>query len=70
MLYNARKDAFEEYQILLAPFYYKKGDALATYIESNMDEMNQLKPLNIPEDPDFEGEPEELSVIQEEQEEE
>lgn len=53
-LYNVRKEKHEEYQILLAPFYYKKADALATYIEFNMDEMNQLKPLIIPDDPDFE----------------
>ena len=39
-LYNVRKDKHEEYQVLLAPFYYKKGDSLATYIEFNMDEMN------------------------------
>jgi hypothetical protein len=28
------------------------GDSLCTYIEINTDEMNQLKPLVLPEDPD------------------
>ena len=46
-LYNLRKDKYPEYQILLAPFYYKIGDSLVTYIECNMNEMNQLKPLEI-----------------------
>ena len=39
-LYSVRKDTCDEYQVLLAPFYYKKGDALAVYIEENMDAMN------------------------------
>lgn len=47
---------------MLAPFYYKKADALATYIEDNTDAMNQLKPLVIPDDPDF---AEEESVAEE-----
>ena len=47
-----RKDEFPEYQALLAPFYYKIGESLVTYIECNMDEMNNLKPLVLPEDPD------------------
>ena len=56
-LYMTRKENNEEYQVLLAPFYYKQADSIATYIEYNMDEMNNLKPLNLPEDPDFdEGE--------------
>lgn len=47
-----RREKFPEYQVLQAPFYFKQGDALASYIESNLDEMNQLKPLQQPEDPD------------------
>lgn len=34
----------------MAPFYYKLGDALATYVEMNVDEMNNLKPLNLQQD--------------------
>lgn len=51
-LFVTRKDKYEDYQILLAPFYFKIGDALATYVELNLDEMNQLKPLELPDDPD------------------
>lgn len=35
------------------------GDSLCTYIEINTDEMNQLKPLELPEDPDEVDEQEE-----------
>jgi len=55
-LYNLRKEVYPEYQILLAPFYYKIGDSLVSYIECNMNEMNVLKPLELPEDPDDEAE--------------
>lgn len=51
-LYILRKEKYPEYQVLLAPFYYKVGDALCTYIEINTDEMNQLKPLVLPDEPD------------------
>lgn len=51
-LYNLRKDQYPEYQVLLAPFYYKIGDAIVSYIECNMNEMNALKPLVLPDDPD------------------
>ena len=51
-LFVTRKDQYQDYQILLAPFYYKIGDAIATYVELNMNEMNILKPLELPEDPD------------------
>jgi hypothetical protein len=30
---------------LLAPFYYKLGDCLATFIELNTDEFGNVKPL-------------------------
>lgn len=36
----------------MAPFYYKVADSLATYVELNLDEMNQLKSLELPDDPD------------------
>ena len=51
-LFVTRKEKYQDYQILLAPFYYKIGDAIATYVELNMNEMNVLKPLELPEDPD------------------
>lgn len=37
---------------MVAPFYYKRADLLVFYVEGNMNEMNQLKPLELPEDPD------------------
>ena len=49
-LHVLRKDNYPEYQVLLAPFYYKIGESLVSYIECNMNEMNQLKPLVLPED--------------------
>ena len=65
-LYITRKESYPEYQILLAPFYYKMGDSLCTYIEINTDEMNQLKPLNLPEDPDDEDDQiEEVAEVEE-----
>ena len=39
-LYVLRREKYPEYQILQAPFYFKTGDALGTYIEFNLDEMN------------------------------
>lgn len=33
------------YVNLLAPFYYKLGDYLATFIELNTDEFGNIKPL-------------------------
>ena len=47
---------FLEYEILLAPFYYKLADSLVTYIEFNMDEMNNLKPLELPLEEESESE--------------
>jgi hypothetical protein len=47
-----RKDKYPEYQVLLAPFYFKVGDGLATYIELNTNEVGALKPLEIPDDPE------------------
>lgn len=40
----------EKMQIVLAPFYYRLGCALGTYVECNVNEMNHLKPLVVPED--------------------
>ena len=51
-LYLLRRDKCQEYQVLLAPFYFKVGDSLANFVELNTNEMNQLKPLVLPEDPD------------------
>ena len=51
-----KKDNFLEYEILLAPFYYKLADSLVTYIEYNMDEMNNFKPLELPLDEESESE--------------
>ena len=39
-LYNLRKEQYPDYQILLAPFYYKIADSLVSYVECNMNEMN------------------------------
>ena len=48
-LFELRKEQYPEYQVLLAGFYYKVGDSLCNYVECNTDEMNQLKPLEMPE---------------------
>ena len=34
----------------MAPFYYCLANALSTYVECNVDEMNNLKPLELPDD--------------------
>ena len=49
-LYLARKESHPEYQVLLAPFHFRLADSLATYVELNLNEMNQLKPLRFPDD--------------------
>ena len=50
----------------MAPFYYKLGDALATYVEMNVDEMNNLKPLNLQQDSEGEeAEDEQLENLSE-----
>ena len=53
-LFVQRKEQYPEYQVLLAGFYYKVGDSLCNYVECNTDEMNQLKPLEMPEEEDEE----------------
>lgn len=47
-----RGEKYPEYQGLLASFYYKVADSLISYIECNTNEMGQMKPLVLPEDPD------------------
>ena len=42
-------------QIVLAPFTYVQGKHLATYVEFNVDEMNNLKPLELPDDSEDEA---------------
>jgi hypothetical protein len=44
-LVQLRKGQGSDYQIILAPFYYKAGDYLATFIELNSDEFGNVKPL-------------------------
>lgn len=58
-LHDVRKDGYPEYQVLLAPFYFRIGDALATYVELNTNEMGALKPLELPLDPDEDQEDQE-----------
>lgn len=40
-----RKSQGMNYEALLAPFYYKLGDYLASFIELNTDEFGNVKPL-------------------------
>ena len=43
----------------MAPFTYVQGKHLATYVEFNVDEMNNLKPLELPDDSEDEAPAEE-----------
>jgi len=36
----------------LAPFYYKLGDAIATFVELNTDEFGNVKPLDFEDSED------------------
>jgi hypothetical protein len=38
------------YVLLLAPFYFKLGDSIATFIECNTDEFGNVKPLDVSAD--------------------
>ena len=74
-LYEVRKERHPDYQILLAPFYFRIGDGLSTYVELNTNEMGALKPLELPTDPDDveqeeEVKQEEASVVEEQAEDE
>jgi hypothetical protein len=40
------------YMMLLAPFYFKLGDSIATFIECNTDEFGNVKPLDISDSSD------------------
>lgn len=40
--------------MLLAPFYYKLGDSIATFIECNTDEFGNVKPLDVSDSSDDE----------------
>ena len=40
-------EASKWYILLLAPFYYKLGDSIATFIECNTDEFGNVKPLDV-----------------------
>jgi len=44
-LVTLRKEQGHDYQLMLAPFYFKLGDYLATFIELNTDEFGNVKPL-------------------------
>lgn len=45
-LVNLRKEqGAQDYMTLLAPFYFRLGDYLATFIELNTDEFGNVKPL-------------------------
>jgi len=47
-----------DYDILTAPFLYKLGDTLASYIETNTDELNNMKPFEYEDSSDEENESE------------
>jgi hypothetical protein len=51
-----------DYDALTAPFLYKLGDTLASYIESNTDVMNNLKPFEYEEFSSEEDEEEEAQI--------
>lgn len=68
-LYQLRKEQYPEYLVLQAPFYYKVGQSLANYVECNVNEMNELKPLEVPEDPDEEADQEIIEAGNEQDEE-
>ena len=65
-LENLRKEQSEEnpglkldYSLILAPFYYKLGDSLSMFIESNTDEFGNVQPLEISDSEDEEDDNEE-----------
>ena len=43
-----------EYDMLTVPFLYKAGDTLSSYIESNTDEFNNMKPFEFEDSSDEE----------------
>ena len=62
-------DASRWYILLLAPFYYKLGDSIATFIECNTDEFGNVKPLDVSDSSEDEAEesedPEDVDPIEE-----
>lgn len=42
---EAQSSSSKLYQIILAPFYYKFGDSITTFIELNTDEFGNVKTL-------------------------
>ena len=38
--------------MLLAPFYFKLGDSIATFVECNTDEFGNVKPLDVSDSSD------------------
>ena len=50
-LHINRLDIYPLYQCMLAPFYFKLGYAIASYMEANTDKDGYLKPLVIPKNP-------------------
>lgn len=54
-----------QYEVLLAPFYYKIGDYLATYVLINTDEFGNVRPLEDASDSDEENdEPEKPATLE------
>ena len=47
-----------DYDILTAPFLSKLGDTLASYIETNTDELNNMKPFEYEDSSDEEAQSE------------
>ena len=45
-LVKLRKEQGLDYSPLLAPFYFKLADYIATFVELNTDEFGNVKPLN------------------------
>lgn len=53
------------YDVLTAPFLYKLGDTLASYIETNTDELNNMKPFEYEDSSEGEEQSEEEGEAQE-----
>jgi hypothetical protein len=52
-------EASKWYMLLLAPFYFKLGDSIATFIECNTDEFGNVKALDVSDSSEDEAEPSE-----------
>ena len=51
-----------DYDSLSAPFLFKLGDTLASYIEANTDELNNLKPFEYEDSSEGEAESEDENL--------